>query len=1152
VRPGRCTHLFLRTLLIAALTLGLSLLMVTPAIAGPWWHLESRAAPTNLPPGGEGEILIAASNLGTEEALGGGEHAITIVDKLPARLTATAISGGGSYPEEEPPMSCSLEKLACTYTGSVLPFKRLEVTIHVKVEAGPPTHEPNTVTAQGGGAPTPAPLTQPVTISEQPTPFAVEDYQLNPEEEGGTVDTQAGSHPFQLTATFDLNQTLAPGRFGEGLDPQLPALPRNLSFKLPPGLVGNPTAIAQCSAVDFATISEDGFTNLCPAETAVGVAVVTIYEPVLLQFSTITVPLFNLTPAQGEPARFGFEVFKVPVVLDTAVRSGEGYAVSVSVSDTSQAAAILGSQVTFWGDPGAQAHDHARGWACLDLPFLPERASLENCLAPAQHSSAAFLTLPTSCTGEQLQSTVEGVSWPTPSAPEGQQLQASASLGPLSGCEQLPFTPAISVEPDQHTANTPSGLTVAVRLPQASTVEAGGLAEAAVKASTVTLPEGVLLSPAAAGGLAACTGGEVGLLPGSEQRVQTGNSVFSETPWSCPEAAKVGTVRIKTPLLDHELTGAAYLASQDTDPFATPLVLYLLVHDPVSGVLVKLAGTVQINPTTGQLTSTFENTPQLPFEELRLHFFDGPRASLSTPAVCRGYETRASFTPWSGTGAAGASSSFQIASGAEGSSCANPQPLAPAFNAQSQNVQAGAFTSFTLNLAHRDRDQPLSAMSIHLPPGIAAMLASVARCGEPQAAEGSCGPESLIGQTSTSSGLGGEPFTLSGRVYLTGPYDGAPFGLSIVTPAVAGPFNLGVVVVRAGIYVNPNTAAVTIDSNVPTMVETASAGKTGIPVALKQLNVTINRPGFEFNPTNCSPMRIEGTITGAQGATAAVSSPYQVSNCQSLPFDPKLVAAAVGHGSKADGTTFKVTVTSGGTNGSGVAQAGIAKVDLQLPKQLSSRLATLQKACTEAAFDANPASCPQGSVIGTATIQTPVLANPLSGPAYLVSHGNAAFPDVEFVLQGEGIKLVLDGKTQIKDGVTYSKFESAPDAPFTIFETVLPAGPHSALTANVAERKHFDLCGETLKMPTTITAQNGAVIQQSTRIVVQGCGAVKAAKARKLTNAQKLGKALAACRKRYKHSRSKRLRCERQSRRHYPLGRKTNKSKHVRGGAHGP
>jgi hypothetical protein len=1116
-RRGR--RALLLTGMLAAILSALALCTAAPAMAqGAWWHLESRAAPSNLAPGGEGQVIVSASNVGTAEANAGGGQPITITDTLPAGLTATAIKGESSFPEERP-MSCSLEALSCTYAEGVLPYNRLEVTISVKVSPGASSGEVNTVRAEGGGAPSPPALSRPLQITAEPTPFGVENYELTPEEEGGLSDSQAGSHPFQLTATFDLNETLAPHKSEKILFPGSPALARNLSFHLPPGLLGNPTAVPQCSDVDFSTLNPGVFTNLCPANTAVGVAVVTIAEPVFFPFITAAVPIFNLTPAQGEPARFGFEAFKVPVVLDTAVKSGEGYGVVVSVSDATQAAAILGSQVTFWGAPGAASHDSARGWACLDLPPEPERGALKNCKAPSEHSDTAFLTLPTSCPGQPLVSTVQGVSWPTASAPEGEPLPpASALIAPLAGCEQLPFDPSIAVEPDQHSASTPTGMTVDVKVPQETTVSASGLAESAVKDTTVTLPEGVQVSPSAATGLLVCTGGQVGLDPGVDESAQIDNESFSEAPPVCPEQAKVATASIKTPLLDHELQGEAYLASQNTNPFAAPLVLYLLVQDPVSGVQVKLAGTVTPDPATGQLTSTFANTPQLPFEELKLHFFDGPRASLSTPPLCGDYQTQASFTPWSGAAAASAASSFPITSGPGGGGCPAAQPFAPTFNAQSANAQAGAFTSFTLNIDHPDGDQALSALSMHLPPGVAAMLSSVTPCPEPRAALNQCGPESLVGHSTASSGLGGEPVTLGGQVFLTGPYRGAPFGLSVVTPAVAGPFNLGDVTVRSMIQVDPNTAAVTITSDpFPTIIK-------GVPVQLKQINVTVDRPGFQFNPTSCNPMAITGTLSGAQGALASVSSPFQVSGCQNLPFHPTLTATTKGDSSKAGGASFTVKVTSS------PGQANIAKTKLVLPIALPARLTTIQKACLAETFAANPASCPEGSNIGSATAHTPVLKSPLSGPAYLVSHGNAAFPDVEFVLQGEGITLILDGQTDIKKGITTSTFNNVPDAPVTSFETTLPEGPHSALTANVPESRKFSLCGQKLTMPTTITGQNGVVIEQQTKIPVLGCAAVK-----HYSRSQLLAKALKKCAKQFKHAKKKRLACEKKARKRYGI-----------------
>ena len=427
---------------------------------------------------------------------------------------------------------------------------------------------------------------------------------------------------------------------------------------------------------------------------------------------------------------------------------------------------------------------------------------------------------------------------------------------------------------------------------------------------------------------------------------------------------------------------------------------------------------------------------------------------------------------------------FNVVSGAGGGGCpGGVLGFSPGFDAQSTNPAAGAFTNFELELSRADGDQALRGVSMHLPPGNAAMLSSVALCGEQQAASDECPAESLVGEASAVAGLGPEPYVEGGgKVFITGPYGGAPFGLEIVTPAVAGPFDLGTVTVRSKLFIDRGNASVTIVSDpLPTQLR-------GIPLQLKRVLVNVNRPGFEFNPTSCASMAINATISGSEGATAGVSSPFAVSGCSGLPFAPKLTASAGGRASKADGTSFAVKVTSGGVGAKGVAQANIAKVFLTLPKALSSRLTTLQKACVAGVFEANPAGCGPESVIGTATIHTPVLKNPLSGPAYLVSHGGAAFPDVEFLLQGEGITLLLDGKTNIKAGVTYSRFESAPDAPFTTFETVLPAGPHSVLTANVAEKEAFSLCKATLVMPTEITAQDGATIKQNTPIALSGCG----------------------------------------------------------------
>jgi hypothetical protein len=1088
----------------------------------PFWQINTEVVPTNLTPGREGLISVVASNLGDKTSSGNGEPVI-IRYKPPPGLIATGMAGPF---ENGTQVQCSLASLTCTFAGLLHPYEQISVTVRVKVEEPPGTvtslHGEAGVEGGGGGS---VSSVQPISINSEPAHFGFQNYELSPFNENGTPATAAGSQPFQLTTSFVLNQTA---------QRQPVALPKDVSFKLPPGLVGNPSAATQCSEANFTALEFEA--NLCPPSSVVGVATVTGNEPFNVHIFTRTVPVFNLVPGHGEPARLGFDVLgKVPIVIDTSVRSGQDYGVDASVSNATQTAGVLSSQVTLWGVPGDPRHNASRGWECVAGGAFAGQIK-KACPVSSEEPRHAFLTLPTSCAAnpqaEPVISSTEADSWAEPGHQLGAEyawMNGNGQLLGFEGCNQLPFSPEISVAPEQHSASTPTGLSVTVKVPQKTTLEAGAVAEADVRDTTVTLPQGVELNPSAANGLQACSEAQIGFT-GLNARSETDE--FTPEPASCPEASKVGSVHIKTPLLSNPLEGAVYLATPapqgeaGQNPFGSLVALYIVAEDPVSGVLVKLAGEGRINEGTLQISTSFRNSPQVPFEELKLDLFGGERASLTTPPSCGGYATAAAFTPWSGTGTVNvfsASEEFAITSGVGGSPCPASMPFTPGFSAGASNDQAAAFTSFSLELARPDGDQALSAVSMHLPGGIAALLSTVKLCAGAPACAAACPAESLVGGATAVAGLGTEPYVEGGgKVFITGPYGGAPFGLEIVSPAVAGPFDLGTVTVRSKLFVDPNDASITIVSDpLPTQLR-------GIPLQLKRVLVNVDRPGFEFNPTNCSQLHIDATISGDQGATVPVSSLFAVANCAGLPFKPKLTASTKGQASKADGANFDVKVES-----KGLGQANIAKVRLQLPKALPARLTTLQKACTEGAFDKNPASCPEGSVIGQATIHTPVLRSPLTGPAYLVSHGGAAFPDVEFVLQGEGITLALDGKTQIKKQITYSKFESAPDAPFTVFETVLPAGPHSALTTNLPEKDHFDLCSTSLAMPTEIVAQNGAVIKQTTKVALQGCKTVKDSGPKKLTRAQLLKRALAACRKQHEHARARRAACENGARRRY-------------------
>ncbi|HTU79997.1 MAG TPA: hypothetical protein VMF09_14680 [Solirubrobacteraceae bacterium] len=1138
-----------------------------------WWQVESRVAPRSLAPGGEGRIAAIATDLGDAGVLGTTEKPVVVVDVVPAGLKVTSADmedGSTTHKQLSP---CTSKEagggattVECAFDGTLEPYEELEAQIQVTVEPGAPASgPPNHVEVRGGdgvagadrttptGEPTAKTAEEEIPVDGAPVPFAVERYQLSPEGEKGEPDTVAGSHPFQLTTTLDLDQTFepTPHKGVTGKFPALPAEPRNLEFLLPPGLLGNTTAIPQCSGVDFSTLLEKN-TDFCKPETAIGVAVVTFNEPITeAEGATEDVPVFNLVPAEGEPARLGFLVDRVPVYLTTEVLTGSDYAVRVSSHNISTAAQLLRSVVTVWGEPGDPRHDRSRGWGCVTDGTHAREG--ETCEQPANLATSPYLRMPTSC--EKLpDTTVTGESWPVGQGRVGIPLpglheEEEKPTETLTGCGELPFALSASVLPEETAASTPTGLNVNVEVPQEATLKPEGKSEADVRESKVALPEGVTADAGAANALETCSAETMGFnLPGNpgfkaeaSESEQSSNEDFSANLPGCANASAIGTVNIKTPLLPEELVGSVYMAAQNTDPFASPLALYVVAQAPLSKVLVKLAGEVSVSQETGQLVSTFKDTPDTPFERLQLHLFGGARASQATPSFCRIYTTQTSFKSWANQ-TVEQPSSFATTPNPDGQPCParGPLPFNPSFEAGS-NHQGGAFTPFTLAIKRPDGDQALKSITMETPPGLAAVIASVPLCGEPQAANGDCGEESLIGTSSTSSGLGSAPYTFPGKVYLTGPYDGAPFGLSSVTEVETETngkkvFKVGRAVVRSAISVNPTTAAAIIDTNATTFfpkpgVEEHFAGLPekikGVPSQIKELRVEINRPNFEFNPTNCGGgLETTGTLGGNEGAQDGVSSPFGVDDCTGLPFKPKLTASAAAQGSKADGTTFKVTIES-----PGLGQANVHKVDLTLPEALPSRQSTLEKACLAATFEANPASCDADSMIGEGIAYTPVFKNPLRGPAYLVSHGAAAFPDVEFVLQGEGVTIVIDGKTDIKKGITYSKFETAPDAPFTKFESIFPAGPHSIVTPFVPEKENYNLCKHKLTIPTEITGQNGAFISQVTPVSLIGCGGVKS---------YKLEKALKKCKK--DKNKRKRLACEKAARKKYgPHTKKTSK-----------
>jgi hypothetical protein len=955
--------------------------------------------------------------------------------------------------------------------------------------------------------------------------FGIAEYQMTAEEEGGAESSQAGVHPFQLTTILTLNTS----ETAADVTKQQPAgMTKDLTFRLPPGLIGNPTPLPQCTDVQFST-NGGGFEDQCETKTAIGVATVTYNAPGL-GLNTSRVPIFNLTPRAGEPARFGFNVAGAHIFLDTAVRTGSDYGVTVTVANLPEIDGFISSKVTLWGVPGDPAHDHVRGNECLVNETLACSVGVSK--------PPPFLSLSTSCTGP-MSTTVQVASWqePHPAHPFEPPLFAEYRMGGLDGCNRLQFEPQIRVTPDGTQASKPTGLNVDVHVPQTGALNAEGLAESAVKDITVALPEGVAVNPSAGDGRLACSEGLVGftglgeLNPVGEPGNKT--ALFTATPKppfetpepglnTCANASKIGELTIHSPLLPptQPLKGFVYLATQNQNPFGSLIALYLIAEDPISGTLVKLTGEIHLT-ASGQVVGTFKNNPQLAFEDAELHFFGGERAPLATPAHCGPYTTNATFVPWSvgpGETRHTSTSTFDITEGPNHAPCPGAQlPFSPSLTGGATNINAGAFSPFTLTMSRKDGEQNLQSLEVHLPPGLSGVLSGVELCPEPQANEGKCAANSLIGETTVSVGVGGDPLTVSGgKFYLTGPYNGsgsckvseagcAPFGITFEVPAKAGPFDLkrnsanpagenacDCVIVRGKIEINPLTAALTITSDPPGSPYAIPTSIEGIPLEIQHVNAITTRNNFQFNPTNCSKMEVTGTIHSSENATATIGVPFQVTNCGALKFTPKFRVSTSAKTSKAKGASLTTKVSE--PAGSLGTQANLARVKVELPKQLPSRLTTLQKACTSRQFEANPAACPAASKIGYAKVITPLVPVPLEGPAIFVSHGGEAFPSLTMVLQGYGVTIDLVGTTFIsKAGVTSTTFKTVPDQPFSSFQLTLPTGKYSALTANGS-----NLCKVKggLKMPTEFVAQNGLKIKRSTKIAVTGCKKKKAHRAK--------------------------------------------------------
>jgi hypothetical protein len=924
--------------------------------------------------------------------------------------------------------------------------------------------------------------------------------------------TQAGGHPWALTTTGEFaTEEITASDGGEKI-PQPTRDPKDIVVGLPPGLLGDPQAAPRCSLTFV--LDHDGGTERCPDDTQVGVYVLHIDGGHVL-----VGPIVNVTPAAGQSAEFALEntvPIDTPLLTAHLVRTAQGSYGFTVVTNSVPLFALQSFELTFWGVPADASHNPARGRFC-EKPAISDVLLCEGGGAGTGVAPVPFLSLPTGCSAGPEEATMRADSWEEPgSVREGKYAgyaEKAAIMPAVTGCNLLSFAPGIEVQPDTQLADAPVALGVNLQVPQSETPEAPATPH--LRNAAVTLPEGLSISPGIVDGIQACNeSGPEGInFEGSESEEVGLNGELQLAAGHCPDTSIVGTAEAVTPLLPEPVKGHVYLARPLCGGAGEPACtnedaldgnLYQLYLElggtgalADTGINIKAHGFVEANPATGQITTKFLEDPQAPFSELKIRLNGGPRAPLDNPAVCGPATTTAELTPWSAPGitpeglAVAGTADATPSSFYEVTGCAGAPGLSPEFSAGTVSPQAGAFSAFTLNLSRQDREQYVKGIQVRTPPGLLGMLSSVTLCEEPLADEGHCPEVSKIGTTRVASGAGSHPFEISGNVYLTKGYGGAPFGLSIVTDAVAGPFNLGLVVVRARIAVDPETSALTITTDesgpyaVPQILD-------GVPLRLKQVTVNIDRPGFMFNPTDCAAQQVTARISGSQDAVASVASPFAAAGCRSLAFKPMFRVSTSGHTSRAGGASLDAKLSY--PAGSVGSEANIARVKVELPKQLPARLTTLQKACTAAQFASDPAGCPPASVVGVVRASTPLLPVGLEGPVYFVSHGGEAFPSLIVVLQGDGVRVDLTGATFIsKTGITSSTFKTVPDVPVNTFELYLPEGNFSALAATA------NLCknASKLTMPTELVAQNGAVIHRSTKITVTGCAKASKAKTEK-------------------------------------------------------
>lgn len=867
--------------------------------------------------------------------------------------------------------------------------------------------------------------------------FGFKDLRLTFTEEGGAAASQAGSHPFALTNFLAFNTVFDPELGESGAETPEGGL-RELTVDFPPGLVANPTATPRCTGLEFAEFN-------CPDASAVGAV------SVVLNTETVEAPVYNLVPTPGSLGKLGFFLLGAPVTIELGLSEKAPYHGTARLTGVSQIAHVYSSELTVWGNPSDPAHDHERG-KCLE--------SKQACPA-AGGSGKPFITLPRSCQGP-LTTLFHANSWQDPATlvsgeattPDPSQVGAPAGM---TGCGKLGFAPQIAARPTTSQAASQSGLGFELKVEDEGLLNPDQNARSDIKKTVVTLPEGMTINAAQAAGLGVCTEAQLA--------AETSSSPFGA---GCPASSKIGDVEVETPLLEGQLLrGSLFVAAPFENRFGSLIALYMTVKSPELGISAALAGKVEADPATGRLVSTFDDLPQVPFSSFRLHFRGGPRAPLVTPPRCGTYQIAAELTPWANpANSVTTSASFTVDSGPGGGPCPSSDPFSPQLEAGSIDNSAGAFSPFYMRLTRGEGEAPITRLSALLPPGLTGKIAGVGRCsdaalavaaaksGRAELAAPSCPAASQVGRLLAGAGVGPDLTYVPGRLYLAGPFGGDPLSLAAVVPAVAGPFDIGTVVTRVGLNVDPVTAQVRVDGSASDPIPTILSG---IPLQLRDLRIYTDRNRFTINPTSCAPTKTAATLFSG-GLAASLADRYQAASCASLGFKPKLTFLMKGGHKRRGFPALRAVLTPR------PGDANFGKAVITLPHSVFLEQGHIRTICTRVQYAAG--TCPAGSVYGHVRATTPLLDEPLEGPVYLRA-SNHPLPDLVFALHGIFNVEVSARIDSVGNGRLRTTIESAPDVPVTKFVLQMQGG-RKGLVVNSR-----NLCAHRSRVAATMTGQNG-------------------------------------------------------------------------------